>query len=122
VVALSAAVDLKSLMKKQELVCGDQVIPKLLGGPPDKVPQRYNLCSPVENLPLGVPQILIAGEFDIPEIRETGLRYRDLARESGDRVKLFVIEKAGHHEAVAPGSVAWETVKDSIIQLMGIEK
>lgn len=59
---------------------------------------------------------------DIPDLKETGLKYRDLALKSGDRVNLFIIKKAAHHEAVAPGSVAWPTVKDSIIQLMGIEE
>ena len=118
VVALSAAVDLKSLLKSEQLVCGDRVISKILGGTPDEAPRRYKICSPIETLPLGIPQILIVGEFDIPDLKETGLKYRDLAHQSGDHAQLFIIKKASHHEAVAPGSVAWPTVKNSIIQLL----
>jgi acetyl esterase/lipase len=118
VMALSPAVDLKSLVKSEQSICGDHVVSKLLGGTAARFPQRYRTCSPIEALPLGVPQVLILGEFDIPVLKETGLRYRDRARESGDRVALFVIKKAAHHEAVAPGSVAWPTVKKSIIQLL----
>ena len=37
---------------------------RFVGGSPGKVPQRYALASPIERLPLGVPQLLVHGDAD----------------------------------------------------------
>ena len=38
--------------------------PRLLGGGPDEVPERYVLASPAARLPLGVPTLLVHGDAD----------------------------------------------------------
>jgi acetyl esterase/lipase len=122
VLALSAAVDLRTLFKTEESVCGEHVIPKLLGGTPAEIPLRYESFSPIECLPLGIPQVLVVGASDIPEIKAAAVKYRNRARETEDPVQLHIIRNAAHHEAVAPGSVAWETVRDAVLKLLGIGK
>ena len=44
-----------------ELRLSDGVVGELLGGAPERVPERYALASPAERLPLGVPALLTHG-------------------------------------------------------------
>jgi pimeloyl-ACP methyl ester carboxylesterase len=107
VVSLSGVGDLRT--GAREKVCGD-AIPRLLGGPPDEQPERLALSSPIELLPLGVPQHLVGGSLD--GIVPPGLSrdYATAARQAGDEIEIDVVEGAGHFELVRPGSVAWPTV------------
>ena len=60
-VAQAGVVDLREAAR---LRLSRDVVRTLLGGPPGKVPKRYDAASPIEQLPLGVPQLLVHGEAD----------------------------------------------------------
>jgi acetyl esterase/lipase len=81
-----------------------------LGGSPDKVPERYELASPIERLPLGVPQLLVHGDAD--DIVPIGIarRYAGRAKEAGDRCELVELPGVGHEEHLDPGTDAWRAV------------
>jgi acetyl esterase/lipase len=89
----------------------------LLGGSPDHVPDRYAAASPVELLPLGVPQMLIHGIDDdtVPiEISET---HHQIAAAQGDDVSLLELPGAGHFELIDPHAAQWPETLDAIRSL-----
>lgn len=71
---------------------------KLLGGSPDKVPERYRQTSPIELLPLKVEQRLIQRTLDriVPETFSKD--FEVAARKKGDHVRLAIITTAGHFD------------------------
>jgi len=85
---------------------------KLLGGRPERRPERYAAVSPIERLPLGVPQLLVHGEEDGIVPLSMSLHYHDAALAAGDPVELVILPATGHFEHVDPRSDAWEVVKD----------
>jgi acetyl esterase/lipase len=93
---------------------------ELLGGTPDERPERYQQASPVELLPLGAPQRHIVGSHDASVPSEYLEAHVALARQSDD-VHLDVIPSAGHFEPVIPDSVAWPTVRNVVLTLLGID-
>ncbi len=100
-----------------EGVC-DNMAAELLGGTPEEVPERYAVASPIELLPLGVPQHLINGARD-PVVPEAfGRDYSAAAREAGDEAALTVIPDAGHFELIAPSTAAWQQVKKAIWEIL----
>lgn len=86
------------------------VVEQLLGGPPERRPDRYAVASPAARLPLGVPQLLVHGELDdtVPVEMSRGYHARALA--AGDDAELVVLPGSGHYEHLDPGSDAWGTV------------
>lgn len=101
--------------------CG-AAIPDLLGGAPATVPERLRLASPIELLPLGIPQRLLVGAAD-PIVPPAHVRaYVDAARRAGDEVTLIEIPAAGHFEAVVPGSAAWPVVREAVHGLLGLSR
>ncbi|HEX9185602.1 MAG TPA: alpha/beta hydrolase [Vicinamibacteria bacterium] len=115
VVALAGIGDLRAGAEGR--VCGD-AIPQLLGGPPDAAADRVRQASPIELLPLGVPQRLICGAHDAIVPIEHARAYEAAARSAGDAVFVRVVEGAGHFELVDPGSVAFPAVRDAVTALL----
>jgi acetyl esterase/lipase len=122
VLALGAATDLRKLEPTTEAVCGDDVIVKLIGGLPDEVPERYHYSSPIEFLPIGVPQAVIIGTHDFPVLIEHSEVYVANAKSKGDEAQLLTVEHASHHEVVAPGSSAWLTVRSAVLSMLTLEE
>ena len=122
VIALGAVTDLRKLEPTDEEVCGDDVIVKLEGGLPDEVPERYHYASPIEFLPIGVPQTLIIGAQDMPILLEHSKTYVAAAKRKGDEAQLLIVDHASHHEVVAPGSAAWLTVRSAVLAMLNLER
>jgi len=96
----------------------DGNVAQLMGGSADDKAAIYNLASPIELLPLGIPYAIVQGDSD-PIIPLAMARdYVDAAKKKGDDPKLVVIEKAGHFEVVDPKSFAWAAVKDEVLALL----
>ncbi len=85
---------------------------KLLGGRPHQRPERYGAASPIERLPLGVPQLLVHGEEDGIVPVSMSLRYHDAALAAGDPAELVVLPATGHFEHLDPRSDAWAAVRE----------
>lgn len=109
VFALAAVTDLRSASGK---VCGD-TISRLLGTPSD-----YARYSPVEMLPLKVPQWILEGTADAIVPPTFGAEYERLARAAGDRVERRVFEGAGHFELIVPDRSAARAIIDLIAGTM----
>jgi acetyl esterase/lipase len=80
---------------------------RFVGGPPGRVPERYALASPIELLPLGVPQLLVHGDADDVVPVEIARRYAARAAEAGDQCTLVELPRVGHMEHLDPDSEAW---------------
>lgn len=107
VVSLAGVPDLRAAAGQ---VCGD-VIPKL-------VEDHYAETSPLELLPLGVPQRLLSGERDSIVLPKWSALYEAAARKAGDPVSHAVLPAAGHFELVAPSAAAYAAVKEAVLGLL----
>ncbi|HEV2176382.1 MAG TPA: alpha/beta hydrolase [Terriglobia bacterium] len=116
VVSLAGIPDLRRAFR--ENVC-DDTARQLLGGSPAEVPERYHDASPIELLPLGVPQRLVHGTEDSTVPLAFSHDYAMAARRSGDDARLIVVPHAGHFELIVPGSLAWPVVEAAVREMLG---
>ena len=93
-------------------------VPLLLGGTVDEVPERYAQASPIELLPLRIPQRLLHGALDPHVPVEHSRRFTTNARGLGDDVALTVLPDVGHFDLIAPWSKAWTAVERTVRQLL----
>ena len=114
VVDLDGPGDLKAMLPLQQQVCGAPVITQLMGGLPEERADRYHQGSPVEMLPLGVPQEIFAGRMFAVQIPA----YVEAARRAGDSVHATVAAQSGHFVFIDPGSSGWLQVVTAIRGLM----
>jgi acetyl esterase/lipase len=117
VVSLGGPGDLVDFNRYGDAACGEGTVPKLLGGTPEQVPDRWRDASPVNWLPLGVPQVMLAGESDRIMPRANLEAYAAKARAAGDRVEVVVVPNAGHHEVMSPNAVTWPAIRDAVLRL-----
>jgi len=75
-------------------------------------PEAYALASPIELLPLGVPQLLVHGDDDDTVPVALSRAYHAAAVAAGDRVDLVTLPGVGHYEHLDPSSAAWRAVID----------
>jgi acetyl esterase/lipase len=95
-------------------------VPPLLGGTADEVPERYRQASPIELMPLRVPQRLLHGALDTYVPVEQSRMFADRARSLGDDVELTVLPAIGHFDLIAPWSRAWPTVERTVMKVLGL--
>jgi acetyl esterase/lipase len=119
VVAIAAVADLVEASRRG-LVGGDDIAARLLGGTPETVPDRYALASPLERLPLGVPQLVVQGSRDyLTDLRDLARRYVDRATRAGDPVELLELDAAEHLEVVDASTAAWTAIAERIDERVG---
>jgi acetyl esterase/lipase len=118
VVDLAGPVDLSANIDGYEGLCKDTVITSLLGGTPATMPERYAQASPRRLLPLGVPQVLIVGQYEDFVPLTLAQEYVAAARQAGDTVQLEVISGVGHFEIASPQASTWPRVRSSIRALL----
>jgi dipeptidyl aminopeptidase/acylaminoacyl peptidase len=115
VVSLAGVADLR---RAHELKLSNTVVVDLLGGTPMSVPDRYHAASPIELLPLRVPQRLIHGTLDEIVPLEISKTYTDAAQSVGDDAELIPLEGAGHFELIDPRTREFETVENTVLRLL----
>jgi dipeptidyl aminopeptidase/acylaminoacyl peptidase len=104
-------------MRKYRPNCGDAVT-KLLGGAPEQYEQRYQQTSPIELLPIRVPQQLIHGDRDQIVPFKQSQDYVTAASERGDQVRLVTVPGKGHFDLISPQSSSWPIVTDAVKRLL----
>jgi len=72
--------------------------------------QRYKWSSPMELLPMAVPQRVIHGEQDDIVPFDLSLAFAKASKNA----KLIAIPNAGHFKLIEPRSAAWPTVLQNI--------
>jgi acetyl esterase/lipase len=106
-VAQAGVVDLREAAR---LGLSRRAAESLLGGSPIKLPGRYDLASPIERLPLGVPQLLVHGDADDVVPISIARAYAQRADAAGDPCEFVELPGCGHDEHLDPGSDAWRAV------------
>jgi acetyl esterase/lipase len=117
VVALAGVSDLR---RAWELRLSNNVVEDFLGGAPSEVPERYATASPLEMVPLGVPQVLVHGTADDIVPYEICERYYEAALGAGDRVELVRLEGTGHFELIDPAAREWGAVVGAVRSLLSV--
>jgi acetyl esterase/lipase len=117
VVSLAGVPDLRRAATGAQPICGD-AIARLVGGTPDQVGERFRQVSPIELLPLGVPQALITGAEDQIVPPQWGADYGEAARRAGDRVTVTTVPEAGHFEVIVPTTKAWKIVEAAVLGMV----
>lgn len=108
VVPMAAVSDLR---RAYALQLGGGVVGQFLGGSPDHYPQRYSASSPMQLLPISVPQRLLHGTADNIVPFEMSERFV----KASHNAKLIPLPGAGHFELIDPRTKEWETVNKTIL-------
>jgi acetyl esterase/lipase len=117
VVDLDGPGDLKATIPLQQPVCGAPVITNLIGGSPEQQPDRYRAGSPIELLPFGTRQIVLAGRMFGPQTPA----YEAAVKKAGDAIEVSVSD-AGHFVFIDPASDMWPTVLKSVKSALSIRQ
>ncbi|HEY5578620.1 MAG TPA: alpha/beta hydrolase, partial [Acidimicrobiia bacterium] len=110
VVAMAAVSDLEDAEKTG---VGNGAVAAFLRGLADHR-DKYRLASPIERLPLGVPQVIVHGGLDELVPVEMSRRYVDRARKAGDSVTYLELPDCDHMSLIDPSSTAWKRVAEHI--------
>ena len=108
VVSLAGVADLRMGFEMQ---LSRGVVGEFLGGSPEEVPERYRMASPIELLPMAVPQRIVHGTADTVVPYEIGERFAAASRNA----ELIRLEGTGHSEVIDPGSKEWPAVERAIL-------
>jgi acetyl esterase/lipase len=107
VVAQAGVLDLREASR---LGLSRRAAESLLGGSPMKWPMRYDAASPIERLPLGLPQLVVHGDADDVVPISIARGYAERAAAEGDDCELAELAGCGHDEHLDASSAAWRTV------------
>ncbi|MFB7142519.1 alpha/beta hydrolase family protein [Gottfriedia sp. NPDC056225] len=125
VVSLGGIIDLELMNNlinyKQRIVKNmkiDNPVTDYVGGTPFEVPERYAEVSPVQLLPLKVPQVLIHGDLDVNVPVKLSVLYKELAEKAGDQVKMITLPNVEHFEIIDPNSKVWDNIVNEVMNLL----
>ena len=90
-----------------------------MGGSPDEFPERYGAGSPVELVPVRVPQLLVIGGHD-SYWAPVGRRYFEAAKAEAADVRVIDAEESGHFEMIDPDTSTWPLVRDAVKELLDV--
>jgi hypothetical protein len=113
-VDLDGSPDSKATFSAQEAICGGPVITDLMGGSPDEQRGRYHDASPIELLPLGVPQEFFAGRMFAAQAAP----YDAATTRAGDELRTTLLPDAGHFVFIDPQSEVWPRVLSGVRHLL----
>ena len=116
VLGLAPAADLGFLHQQQ--VCG-QVIDGLIGGSPDRYPERYRWADPARFALPGLMQVMVIGAHD-RAWAPVGERYLAVAQARNDQVRRVDAPESGHFEMIDPDSSTWPLIRDWVHQLVSV--
>jgi acetyl esterase/lipase len=107
-ISLAGVVD---LVEAARLNLGAGAVQALMGGGPDRLPERYRWGSPAASLPLGIRQFLLHGSADSTVPASLSARYVERAHALGDEAEYVPLPGAGHMDMIDPQGPAWKEVK-----------
>jgi acetyl esterase/lipase len=122
-IALRGAVSLAGVLdlrRAWELHLSNNVVEELLGGSPDRQPERYRQASPVELVPLGVAERLVHGAKDDVVPMEMSRHFLAAGVAAGDDASLLEIANAGHFELIDPRTAAWKQIEAVVLSMVNL--
>ena len=115
VVSLAGVADLR---RAWELGLSRGAVAELLGGTPQERPERYRQASPIELVPLGVPERLLHGTKDDVVPIEMSRRFQAAAAAVCDDARITELPDAGHFDLIDPRTGAWAAVEAAVLELV----
>jgi len=84
----------------------------LMGGAPERWPERYALADPIAAVPLAIPVLLVHGTDDATVSVRRSRHYAQAAHARGGQVELIEIAGAAgaHSRHVDPAGESWQAV------------
>lgn len=105
-ISLSGVLDLRAAARE---FLGGGTVQRLMGGEPDRVPDRYRLGDPVELVPAHGKVWAVHGTSDIVVPLQQSTAYVAAARRAGGQAEL--VQVPGEHlDLIDPHAAAWDTV------------
>lgn len=109
VVALAPVTD---LARTREEGLGEDAVRGVIPQPPQERPEAYAEGSPLHQLPVGRPTLLVHGDTDTRVPLAHSEDYVRRATELGDEVELTVLPGMDHLGLIRPDAPHWEGVVD----------
>ncbi len=110
VAGLAAVSDLR---RGHSLHLGSGAVKAFLGCGPEQCDHCYAASSPMEMLPLKVPQVLLHGTLDKDVPSDLSRRFV----KASPNARLVVLRGAGHFEPIDPRTKYWPVVRKTILGL-----
>lgn len=107
VLALAPVSDLADAYRRE---LSSNATNELLGASPTDDPELYRLASPIEQLPLGIPQLVVHGKADDAVPHEMSVNYVSAAMTAGDAVHLLDPVDVDHFHIIDPTHEVWEPI------------
>lgn len=98
---------------------GEGAAAEFFGTDPISAPELYAAASPIQNLPIGIPSLLVHGANDQRVPAEHSLDYISKARAAGERVDFQSCDNLDHREAIDPQHAAWADVLHWMLRISG---
>jgi 3-dehydroquinate dehydratase type II len=115
--AVAALAPIGDLEAAHEAGIGDGAVEAFMRRTPEQSPERHVAASPVMNLPIGVPLLIVHGDEDGRIPAEISRSFAGRAADEGDTVVYHELEGVGHEALTDPTTPAWEKVVDEIDRL-----
>ncbi len=115
--AVAALAPIGDLEAAHQAGIGDDAVNAFVRRTPEQSPERYATASPIRNLPIGVPLLIIAGDDDDQVPAPISREFAGRAADEGDIVVYHELEGVGHNELIDPGTRAWAKVAEEIDRL-----
>ncbi|MPZ27636.1 MAG: alpha/beta fold hydrolase [Micromonosporaceae bacterium] len=103
-VSLAGVLDLAEAERRW---IGTGAVAAALGGTQAELPGLYAAADPLSRLPLGIPQLVVQGRDDDPDLVDIGRRYARAARAAGDEV-THLEQPGDHFSVIDPTSAIWQ--------------
>jgi acetyl esterase/lipase len=107
VVLLAGMVDLEETARRGLGDTGNPTV-AFLGGSAAERSDDYARASPRANLPLEVPQIVVQGLRDSPDLVDMARAYAERARAAGDEVVYLEFDDGDHFTVITPSRPEWD--------------
>lgn len=99
---------------------GHKFMVSLLGGTPEQFPARYELASPIRNIPHDVRIVCCHGSHDSVVPIAQMYNYAAAAERSGDSVETVVLVDAEHLEWTDPQAYAYVLGQQTLLDAIGV--
>lgn len=114
VVALAPIGDLDAAFRAD---VGNGAVEAFMRRTPDQSPERHIAASPIMNLPIGVPILVVHGDEDDRIPAAISRSFAGRAADEGDTVVYHELEGVGHDALIDPTVPTWEKVVDEVDRL-----
>jgi acetyl esterase/lipase len=118
VLSLEGITDMGAYARARSTGCS-AATPRVTGGMPDSVAERYLQVDPISRVPLGVPSRLLHGYLDTTVPMDQARSFAARAHAAGDDSQWTLLETSGHFDIVSPATSVFQHVLGELQALLG---